>query len=68
MGLCGNFAVPTESSASHNGETFARETEAIICDHRGSLEFSSTIVMQVGSVPELGKGWRVRRYKVVILY
>ena len=34
--------VPTESSASHKGETFVQETEATICDYRGALEFWST--------------------------
>ena len=34
--------VSPESSASYNKETFARETEANICDYRGALEFSST--------------------------
>ena len=43
VGLSTELAVvPTESSASHNGETFARETEATICDYKGALEFSST--------------------------
>ena len=34
--------VPTESSASHKGETFVQETEATKCDYRGALEFWST--------------------------
>ena len=34
--------VPTGESASHKGETFAQETEAIICDYRGALELWST--------------------------
>ena len=34
--------VPTESSASHKGETFVQETEATICDYRGALELWST--------------------------
>ena len=34
--------VPTESSASHKGETFVQETKATICDYRGALEFWST--------------------------
>ena len=43
VGLSTELAmVPPESSASYNKETFARETEATICDYRGALEFSST--------------------------
>ena len=34
--------VPTEESASHKGETFVQETEATICDYRGTLELWST--------------------------
>ena len=34
--------VLTELNASHNGETFARKTEATLCDYKGVLEFSST--------------------------
>ena len=33
--------VPTESSASHSGETFAQDTEATKCDYKGTLEFTS---------------------------
>ena len=31
--------VPTESSASHQGETFVQETEATIYDYKGALVF-----------------------------
>ena len=42
VGLSTELAVvPTESSASHSGETFARETEATKCDYKGTLEFTS---------------------------
>ena len=34
--------VPTESSASHQGETFVQETEATIYDYKGALVFWST--------------------------
>ena len=34
--------MPTESSASHKGETFVQETEATIYDYKGALEFWST--------------------------
>ena len=34
--------VPTVESASHKGETFVQETEATICDYRGTLELWST--------------------------
>ena len=41
VGLSTELAVvPTESSASHNGETYARRTEANKCDYKGALEFS----------------------------
>ena len=43
VGLSTELAVvPTELNASHNGETFARKTEATLCDYKGALEFSST--------------------------
>ena len=31
--------MPTESSASHQGETFVQETEATIYDYKGALVF-----------------------------
>ena len=34
--------MPTESSASHQGETFVQETEATIYDYKGALVFWST--------------------------
>ena len=34
--------VPTESSASHKGETFVQETETTMYDYKGALEFWST--------------------------
>ena len=70
VGLSTELAVvPTESSASHSGETFARETEAT----KFRLQRYIGILVckwlcTVRSVPELGKGWRERRHKVVILY
>ena len=49
--------VPTESSASHNGETFSRETEATICDYRGALEFSyANGYAQSEAFPSLERG------------
>ena len=57
--------VLTESIASHNGETFARETEATICHNNGALEFSSTMVMHS---PKRSRAWkgveRTKTYKV----
>ena len=49
--------VPTESSASHSGETFARETEATKCDYKGTLEFTSTNgYAQSEAFPSLERG------------
>ena len=43
VGLSTELAVVlTELNASHNGETFARKTEATLYDYKGALEFSST--------------------------
>ena len=51
------FEKDTESSASHNGETFARETEATTCDYKGALGFSSTNgYAQFEAFPSLERG------------
>ena len=71
--------VPTESSASHNGEIFPRETEATICDYRGALEFSyANGYAQSEAFPSLERGvenedtrWsfytRPTKYKAILL-
>ena len=58
VGLSTELAVvPTESIASHNGETFARETEATTCDCKGALEFWSTNgYAQSEAFPSLERG------------
>ena len=58
VGLSTELAVVlTESIASHNGETFARETEATICHYNGALEFSSTNgYAQSEAFPSLERG------------
>ena len=70
VGLSTELAVvPTESSASHNGENICTR------DRSNYMRLQRCIgilvckwLCTVRSVPELGKGWRERRYKVVILY
>ena len=68
VGLSTKLAVVlTESIASHNGETFARRGNYMPLQRCiGILVYKW--LCTVRSVPELGKGWRERRYKVVILY
>ena len=64
--------VPTESSASHNGETFARGTEATKCDYKGALEFSSANgYAQSKAFPSLERGGvkfytRPTRYRTIL--
>ena len=49
--------VPTESSASHKGETFEQETVATICDYRVALEFWFTIGYALSEAfPSLERG------------
>ena len=70
VGLSTELAVvPTESSASHNGENICTR------DRSNYMRLQRCIgilvckwLCTVRSVTELGKGWRERRYKVVILY
>ena len=70
VGLSSELAVvPTESSASHNGENICTR------DRSNYMRLQRCIgilvckwLCTVRSVTELGKGWRERRYKVVILY
>ena len=71
--------VPTESSASHNGETFSRETEATVCDYRGALELSyANDYAQSEAFPSLERGvenedtrlsfyTRPTKYKTILL-
>ena len=58
VGLSTELAVvPTESSASHSGETFARETEATKCDYKGTLKFTSANgYAQSEAFPSLERG------------
>ena len=70
VGLSTELAVvPTESSASHNGENICtRDRSNYMRLQRCTGILVCKWLCTVRSVPELGKGWRERRYKVVILY